>query len=149
MSGRSSDIGAGSATLARGRPSRPRHPRGRSRASHVTLKDYCDKRNSPNNIILKQKVEELIISNSARNKRQTLDRSVLSKGRLITMDDVVRICQAEAQRKDKEAERKDKQEAKKKKSEEQLEIPDSQELGPQVSTAVGKPWEEWSSIIQF
>ena len=99
------------------------------------------------NIIFKQKVEEL--TNSARNKRQALNRSVLSKGQLITMDDVVRICQAEVQRKDNVADHKNKQEAKKKKSEEQLEIPNSQEHGPQVSTAVRKPWEEWSSIIQF
>ena len=65
------------------------------------------------------------------------------------MDDVVRICQAEAKCKNKEAKRKDKQEAKKKQSEGWLEIPNSQEHGPQVLTAVGKPWEEWSSIIQF
>ena len=101
------------------------------------------------NIILKRKIEELTISNSAHNKRQALNRSLLSKGQLITMDDVVRIHRAEAQRKDKKADCKDKQEAKKKKSEKQLEIPNSQERGSQVSTAVGKPWEEWSSIIQF
>ena len=75
------------------------------------------------NIILKQKVKELTISNSAHNKRQALDWSVLSKRQLITMNNVVRICQAEAQRKDKEADCKSKQEDKKKNLKSSLRFP--------------------------
>ena len=65
------------------------------------------------NIFLKQKVKKLTISNSARNKQQALDRLVLSKGQLITINDVVKICQAKAKRKNKEVEHKNKQKAKK------------------------------------
>ena len=48
MLGQSSNIGARSTTLAWGWPLRLRHPQGRSCASYMTFRDYCNKRNSPN-----------------------------------------------------------------------------------------------------
>ena len=48
MLGWSFDICAGLATLARGWPLRLHYLQGRSRASHMTLRDYCNKRNSLN-----------------------------------------------------------------------------------------------------
>ena len=48
MLGQSSNINARSATLAWCWPLRLRHPKGRLRASHVTLKNYCNKQNSFN-----------------------------------------------------------------------------------------------------
>ena len=62
MLGWSSNISAGSITLAQGQPLRLRHPRGRSRASHITLKDYCNKRNNPNSWVESDKTQPDLIS---------------------------------------------------------------------------------------
>ena len=48
------NIGVGSATLAWGWPLRLRPPQGKSCASHLFTKNYCNKRNSPN-IFLRQR----------------------------------------------------------------------------------------------
>ncbi len=61
------------------------------------------------NIVLKRKVDELTTASSSRQKRKALDQSVLSKGRLITMDEVEQIRKEEEERKAKETERRPRQ----------------------------------------
>lgn len=109
------------------------------------------------NIVLKRKVDELTTASSSRQKRKALDQSVLSKGRLITMDEVEQIRKEEEERKAKETERKTKAAERKAKAAARAtggqtvsEVPDSQETVQQQSaTMAAAPWEQWSGVIEF